>query len=187
MDYAISNLLITSRVTEGKIVKKFILAILLSAFIAAPAFAADARYYAGLKVGSVTNSVPGTSESSTSFGVFGGYTINPNFAVELGYTDLGSVVSGTITFSSLELSAVGTYPINDQWSLYGKLGMASTTETGLGSSVSRSDVTYGIGGNYKLNPTTDLRFGLDRYGFGDDVTFVKGDSSSISVGAVFKF
>jgi len=167
-----------------KFVKKTMIAIAISSAFVATANAGN--MYAGVKAGSVSNSVPGLSESSTSFGVFGGYTINPNFAVELGYTDLGSV-GGLINFSAIDLSAVGTFPVSGQFSLYGKLGMASTTESALGFSVSRTDVTYGVGGEYKVSETVGIRLGWDHYGFGDDVTFIKGDSSLISVSGVFKF
>jgi len=165
--------------------KKIIMAMLLSAFVAAPAVAADAPFYAGVKLGSASNSI--TSETSSGFGVFGGYTFNPYLAVEGGYTSLGSVGSGLISLNALEISAVGSFPINEQFFLFGKLGMASTTESGLGLSATRAAATFGFGGQYNISPTTGIRFGWDQYRFGDDIIFVKGDSSVISVGAVLKF
>lgn len=165
--------------------KKIAIAALLSAFVAAPAVAAD--MYAGIKVGSVNNSAGSASESSSSFGVFGGHTINPSFAVEVGYTDLGSVSSGIIKFTALELSAVGSFPINEQLSLFGKLGMANTAETGLGLTGNRTAATFGFGGQYNVAPTVGVRVGFDRYSFGDGIIFKQGDSSLVSVGGVFKF
>ncbi len=165
--------------------KKIALAVLLSSFVAAPAFAAN-DLYAGIKVGSANKKVPGTSESSTAVGVFGGYTINPNFAVEVGYTDLGKVQS-TISFTSFDVSALGSWPINQQFSLYGKVGLASTKEEAFGLSVTRSAPTYGLGGQYNVTPTVGIRLGWDRHSFGDDVIWRKGDSDLVSVAGVFKF
>jgi len=165
--------------------KKIAIAILLSAFVATNAFAADTPFYAGIKLGSSNKKVPGTSESSSAWGVFGGYSVNPNFAVELGYTDLGSVAS-TINFSAFEVSAVGIYPINDQFSVYGKLGLASTKEEALGLSETRSTATFGLGGHLNVNQTVAVRLGWDRHSFGGNL-FTEGDSDLVSVAALFKF
>jgi OOP family OmpA-OmpF porin len=171
---------------KGKYMKKIAIVALLSVFAAAPAVAAD--MYVGVKAGSVSNKV-NTSESSNSFGISGGYTINPNFAVEVGYTDLGDVASGVIKFSALEISAVGSYPINEQFSLFGKLGMANTTEklSALSLEGKRTAATYGLGGQYNVSPTIGVRLGWEHYGFGDGTTFNEGDSSLVSLGGVFKF
>lgn len=118
--------------------------------------------------------------------MFGGYTVNPNFAVELGYTDLGSIVS-VIDFSTFDVSAVGIYPINDQFSVYGKLGMASTKEEALGVSGTRSAVTFGLGGQFNVNQSVGVRLGWDRHSFGDNTNFTEGDSDLVSVAALFKF
>jgi len=166
--------------------KKIAIALLLSACVATPAVAADAPFYAGIKLGSANKKVPGTNESSSAWGVFGGYTINPNFAVELGYTDLGKVAS-VIDFSTFEVSAVGIYPINDQFSVYGKLGLASTKEEALGVSATRSTATLGLGGQFNVSQTVAVRLGWDRHSFGDNNNFTEGDSDLISVSALYKF
>ena len=166
--------------------KKIAIAVLLSAFVAAPAFAAD--MYVGVKLGSAKNEVSGITESSSAFGVFGGYTIIQNLAVEVGYTDLGSMAAGIIKLSTLELSAVGSVPINEQFSIFGKLGMANTAEKGSGLTVNRSVATIGLGGQYKVAPTFGIRIGWDVYGFGDDNTIFKtGASNLLSISGVFKF
>lgn len=167
--------------------KKLAFAVLLSAVVAAPAVAADTPFYIGVKAGTADKKVTGTSESSGAFGVFGGYAFNPNFAVELGYTDLGSVASGAIKFTTFDVSAVGSYPINEQFSLYGKLGMANTKEKGFGASETRSAVTFGLGGQLNVNQSVGFRLGFDRHSFGGGTTFVKGDSDLVSVAALFRF
>jgi OOP family OmpA-OmpF porin len=167
--------------------KKIVMAILLSVFVVAPAVAAETPFYIGVKIGSATESVTGASESSSAFGVLGGYAINPNFAVEAGYTDLGAVQSRTVKFTAFDVSAVGFFPISQQISLYGKLGMASTKEDGGGYSGTRSAVTFGLGGQFSVNQNVGVRLGYDRYSFGDGVNFYRGNSNLISVGALFKF
>jgi OOP family OmpA-OmpF porin len=167
--------------------KNLSIAILLSAFIAAPAVAADTGGYVGVKLGSANKDVPGASETNSAIGVFGGYSFNSNVAVEVGYTNLGTVLLGNVKFTSLEASAVGTYPINQQFSLYGKLGMASTKEEGLGFSETRTAATYGLGGQFNVDPKIGIRLGWEHYSFGDGAIFTKGNASLVSVAGVFKF
>lgn len=166
--------------------KKIAIAILMSVFIAAPAVAADSGVYIGVKAGSSKKSVSGASETSNALGVFGGYAFNPNFAVELGYTDLGSVAS-IIEFTTVDVGAVGSFPISDQFSLYGKLGIASTDEKALGLSGKRTAATFGLGGQFNVTRSAGLRLGYDRHSFGDGTIFTEGDSDMWSVAAVFSF
>lgn len=170
--------------------KKISIVLLLSVFIAVPAFAADTGGYAGLKLGSAEKSVSGTSERNGAFGVFGGYSFNPNVAVEVGYTDLGTAASGIIKFTTWDFSAVGTFPVNQQFSIYGKLGLASTKEEALGDSATRSAATYGLGGQFNVNPNVGIRLGWDRHSFGgtgSSIVFTDGNSNMYSVSALYKF
>jgi len=168
--------------------KNVSIVLLLSAFIAVPAVAADMGGYVGVKLGSANKSVSGgVSDTNSAVGVFGGYSFNPNVAVELGYTDLGTAAPGSVKFTTWDVSAVGTYPINVQFSLYGKLGMASTKEEGGGYSAIRSAATYGLGGQFNVNPDVAIRLGWEHYGFGDGPTFYQGDASLVSLAGVFKF
>jgi len=56
--------------------KKIAIAVLLSAFVAAPAVAADTGGYVGVNVGSAKIDSPGF-DTTTSFGVLGGYSFQP--------------------------------------------------------------------------------------------------------------
>lgn len=127
-----------------------------------------------------------------------GYQYSPNLALEVGYLDLGQVSATshtTDTTSSditrtrsiqetseqrgLLFSAVGSYPINEQWQLKGHLGLVwlDQTATGLanGQSVnavgtvvatdnenaSKSNKEWapviGLGTGYQLNPDWQLQ------------------------------
>jgi OmpA-OmpF porin, OOP family len=172
--------------------KKIAIAALLSAVIAAPAVAAD--MYAGVNLGQTKYDISGaTKNTATAFGILGGYTFNENFAAEAAYTSLGSVdiVPGvTVKGHVIGLSGVGSYPFNQQFSLFGKLGFARTTVEGSGpncigcTSDNKSGVTFGFGGQYNVSPTVGIRAGFDRYKVGINPT---KNADVMSVGGVFKF
>lgn len=167
--------------------KKIAIAVLLSAFVAAPAVAADTPFYAGVNVGSAEIDSTGFS-STTSFGLLGGYTFNENVAAEVAYTNFGTKDLGfgfSYKSSALSISGVGSYPINEQFSVFAKLGFASTTLELTGfPSESKSDLTYGFGGQFNVNKQIGIRLGYDVYKVGSGTSV---DQKVASVGAVFKF
>jgi OmpA-OmpF porin, OOP family len=168
--------------------KKIAVAILLSAFVAVPAVASD--MYVGVNVGSAKIDSPGF-DTTTSFALLGGYTFNEYFAAELALINFGSKdysIPGTITVKSsgFSISGVGSYPINEQFSVFAKLGLASTTLEATGfSSTSKSDLTYGLGGQFNVNKQIGIRLGYDVYKVSDSVLTV--DQKVTSIGALFKF
>jgi OOP family OmpA-OmpF porin len=125
-------------------------------------------------------------ESDWAWNLMAGYKITRNWAVELGYVDLGrftasgrfagvpSSISADVT--GWNVSAVGTLPLNDMFSVYGKLGYfrskadATATVAGsLGRGTSRqSDVTAGIGARYHLTRNVSLLAEANYYGLGDN-------------------
>lgn len=172
---------------KGKMMKNVIVALFLFANFATSAFAADQAFYIGANIGSAKKAVPDASETNTAFGVFGGYSFNEYIAAEVGYIDLGKAANDLINFNTFDVTLVGSYPINPQFSLFGKLGMASTKEEAFGLSETRSAVTYGLGGQFNLDRSVAFRLGYDRYSFGNDTIFAKGDADLYSVSALFKF
>jgi OmpA-OmpF porin, OOP family len=165
--------------------KKTAIAALISfsAFVAAPAGAAvyyDTSYgfYGGVKVGAVNydfNNV--TNNSQAGYGLLLGYNFSPNFGVELEYNNLGSfdttdpAIGSSVKGTSLGISAVGTIPLNRQFSLYGKMGIATTTLhdrpqpgfSGPDFTFSDTDLTLGFGGLFNVTPFVGLRVGYDFY------------------------
>ena len=164
--------------------KKILAVVLLSS--AAPAFAGSldmTDFYAGvtLGTGSANFSTPAAGfivenpKSKPVYGVFGGYRYNKNLAVELAYTGASYIyttppTTGLRTLSKqivFAMTAVGTMPVSDEFSIYGKLGIAraSSENTGMGEqNTSRVAPTYGIGAEYKFTPHIAGRFGVDVYG-----------------------
>lgn len=175
--------------------KKIAIAVILSTFVAAPAVAAD--MYAGVRAGTGKASIDNvvlTDDSDTGWGVFGGYAINSNFAVEVEYLDLGEAKDGTDGYDTngYSISAVGTFPIDSQFSLFGKLGYAMITTEGTGTAaggpdVDSDDFAYGLGAQYNISPEVGIRLGWDKYKLDDSTLNVKGDISLISVSGLIKF
>ena len=175
--------------------------------VSAPALAQDSRWYAGFGLGMSTAKDacdgvgPGIScdDEDTAFKILGGYRINPNFAVEVGYTDLGKasaseigVGTASIESSGFEVLAVGIAPISPQWSLYGKVGLFSwdLDVKGTGGSLSESgnELTYGFGASYDFSRTTALRLEYQSYtDVGDANTTGTSDINVLGAALIFKF
>lgn len=160
-------------------------------------------FYAGAAFGSTTIDddgfdAIGFDDSDTGFKVFGGYDFNPYFAIEASYFDFGEgsgtfddVILGSFDFdvgvSGFDASAVGTLPVSDSLSVFGKVGVASydidahVTVPGFGSgSESESDMTYGAG--------VALDFGQ----FGvrleyEAINVDDGEASMLSIGGFYRF
>ncbi|MDR3391994.1 MAG: porin family protein [Sulfuriferula sp.] len=175
--------------------------VLLSAMVAAPVFAADDGFYAGLGIGDGklgVNTITGLSKSSDLVvGGIVGYQINRNFAAEMQYTGIGKAtdtVGNTVKGDAFSLTAVGTLPLNESFDLYGKLGVAdskTTTSAGFaGTGTSRTALTYGIGAQYNVNARAGVRLGWDRYGAATaDATGTKTNFNAdvFGVSAIIKF
>ena len=191
--------------------KKIAIAALLSSFVAAPAFAADEGLYAGVTLGTARTGtvLPAggmTKSSDTVLGILGGYQFTKNWGIEGFYTGAGKWALGTAAngasgkADAWGISGVGTLPVSDAFSVYGKLGYASTKTKATGvaagvagdMSATRGAITYGLGGVYNVNQSVGIRFGWDRYAAatvnGTAVGVKDNYNSNVySLGAVFKF
>jgi OOP family OmpA-OmpF porin len=83
--------------------------------------------------------------------------------------------------SALGVSAVGKLPLQNNFSLFGRLGLNNARIKGNGGSDSSVELGYGIGASYAYSPTVDFRAEWERIAF-DSV-----DGSLLSVGVVMKF
>lgn len=170
--------------------KKTVAVALLSAVVALPVYAAGNGAYAGIKVGSNHVGFNALSDSSdTAYGVLLGYQYNRNFAIEGEYTDLRrfTTIAGVTGKSDVwGLSALGIMPLENRFSVFGKLGIArSDTTTSAATGERRTAATYGLGGQFDATPMIGLRLSWERYGVG-----VVGQSSHdnlYSLAAAFRF
>ncbi len=173
--------------------------------IASMAQPATAQWYGGVSVGSSDTkldqsvlTVPAATANSftkddtdTGYKIQAGYTINPNFAIEGGYVNLGKFsltnnvtapvvgsLKGSGKADGWNLVAVGSLPIGNDFSLIGKLGtIYSTTKVDLatsgavvlvaGTPINREknewNWTYGLGLQYALSKTISLRGEWERF------------------------
>jgi OmpA-OmpF porin, OOP family len=150
-----------------------------------------------------------------SYKFYAGYQFTPYFALEGGYVNLGKVnAAGTFTFpfppggtftdtiqaNGWNVDAVGTLPVIENLSLYGRLGWVRAkvtanivAQTGFGAmsfpSQARSTGThYGIGGQYKLNQNWAVRAEYERFNkIGNPLTTGQGDIHLYGMSAQYRF
>jgi OOP family OmpA-OmpF porin len=124
--------------------------------------------YVDLTIGSSDFSKPsngigifGNDQRATAYSVsMGNYVFSPNWGVEVGYTDFGSVnrAGGRTTADGIHLHLIGRAPINPQWSVLGKVGttygrtdVSSAASSGVPSGSERDfGWSYGLGVEVQL-------------------------------------
>ncbi|MBI4192510.1 MAG: outer membrane beta-barrel protein [Betaproteobacteria bacterium] len=197
---------------------------LAAAFASAPA-AAQSNFYGVANIGSSTIDVDpssvnafaianGTAVVSTvpdnhdlAFKLQLGYRFSNNYALEGGYTDLGKAGFTTVTAAPstvggkkeaylFNLDLVGTWPLNQTFSLLGRFGIyywetKSILPFGAGT-IGIKDTSYdfklGAGVQYELSKTVALRAEYERLnGVGSATTTGDSKINMLSVGAVLKF
>ena len=123
-------------------------------------------------------------DKDTGYKAFVGYRLSQRWGVELGYAKLGdfnsnySDLNTKTEATSWTLAATGAFPINAQFSLLGRLGVArntaefSETEIPGGASASakktKTGLFWGLGAQYNYSQKIALRLDYDNYGkFGE--------------------
>ena len=139
----------------------------------------------------------------TGFKVFGGYMFNRHFGVEGAYVNLGEVsysgdffglpvTGGKVEVSGFNVAALGSYPITEQFSVFGKIGLfiweveASDTTGGVPFSAKEdgTDISFGVGLGYNFTRNLGVRLEWERF----KVEAVsKADADLISLGVVWRF
>jgi len=147
------------------------------------AFAAQPNtFYAGADVGKTR--VSDWDERETSYGVFAGYNFHQNFAVEAGYRRLGEEKNYgyKITGDQAALSVIGSLPVAEQVSVYGRLGVnrleGKVSSGGFSVSDSTTKALVGVGASYAFTPAVSGRVELQRAG---------SDTTNLSAGVSFQF
>ncbi len=181
--------------------------------VSSPVFA---QGYVGVGLGQSSADVeavdfgPGVTASiddtDTAFKIFAGYAINPNFALEAGYTDLGEVgvdytdginwVKERYEVNAFYVSAIGSVPVG-QANLFAKFGFArwdldgsASASTGASASASWSgtDPLLGIGVSFNATDVLMLRAEFERFmDIGDENESGQSDVDVIGVSAAVKF
>lgn len=169
----------------------------------------DVRITSGLLNSGFTSTSINDDDRSTGYKIYGGYQFNRNFALEGGYFDLGKfgfnattvpagTLSGSIKLRGLNLDLVGSLPITQRLSAFGRLGVnyaeARDSFTGTGAvnvldpnpSKRDTNLKVGLGLQYALTQSLAMRAELERYRINDAVGN-KGDIDLVSVGLVYRF
>ena len=127
-----------------------------------------------------------------------GNQLNANFGVEGSY---GPAIEGTMSGfgetlvgenTEWQFAAVGTAPIGNGLSVFGKAGMAfwDIQESGSGcdfiqcQSISGNDFLMGFGAKYDISPTMAIRGQYETHKVGKTVSY---DLNTLSMGLLFKF
>jgi OmpA-OmpF porin, OOP family len=179
-----------------------------------PAFAQgqDTGFYVGAALGQTEVSIDcegatSCDEKDSSWKIFGGYQFNKHFAVELGYSDFGEASAsgpagglGTASVkfetTAFELVAVGSLPLGDRFSIFGKAGLyradtdINASVTALGSvsdSDSNTDLTFGVGVRFDILRNLGIRAEWQRYSDVSANDFGESDIDVISIGVLWRF
>jgi len=184
--------------------KKYLLAGLFVASLGSTSIAAAGAgdTYVGFSLGNVSQDESGVDiDDAIGWKIFGGYALNDVLAVEGGYTSFGDAdytipsifapgVSASLETTGFEIAAVGNFPVNSQFSLFGKVGLlawdSEASASGPGGSASDSetgtDVFFGVGGQYEISGNLAIRGSWERYTLDGDL-----DIDFLSASAVFGF
>jgi len=137
-------------------------------------------------------------DGDTAIKIFAGYQFNRYVAGEFGYVDLGRAKStaGGLTdevkVRAWELSAVGSVPVVDRFSLFGRFGVyfaeaeENTNFTG-NSSHSNNDLTYGFGARYDFTRNLAVRGELQRYSSVGGGNSTKTDIDLLAISVLWMF
>jgi OOP family OmpA-OmpF porin len=169
----------------------------------------DQRITSGMLTGGLSTTSISNRDRDIGYKLYGGYQFNPNFSMEGGYFDLGKfgfrantspigTLDGNIKVRGLNLDLVGTLPITEKFSMFGRGGLiyaqSRDSFSGTGSvgvsnpNPSKSDAGYkfGLGLQYAFTQSLAMRTEVERYRINDAVGH-KGDVDLVSIGLVYRF
>jgi len=121
------------------------------------------------------NGVSDCDKKDTAWRILGGYQFHRNIAAELGY-GLMYDKSG-VEVKALEAVAVGMFPIANQFSIIGKLGLANID---VNPGDDKTELTWGLGVQYDFSRNLGVRALWQRYETDEAIDF-------LAVGVTWKF
>jgi len=166
---------------------------LMLSLLGAPALASGT--YVGAKLGSTTYDYTGISNNGqSSFGLLLGTSVSPNLSMEVEYHDLGGFESPNylVTGSALSMSGLASAALSRELSLFGKLGIASTTlfedpkAGGATATYNNLGLGIGLGAQFNISPWVGVRVGIDSFKVGNSIRPVTR-ARLIYVSGVFQF
>ena len=130
--------------------------ILLAAALVASCGLASAQGYAGALIGmsqfSIDCPVASCDKSDTAFKIYGGYEVSDGIAVEVGYTDFGTLGVGTggkIDVSALSVVGAFRFPLSADLTGVGRLGLGYVSaDSNVRASEDSANLYAGLGLEY---------------------------------------
>lgn len=158
-------------------IKQITAAVLLAATSFAASAAEPTNFYAGGDIGSSKFEDAG---HKTSFGAFAGYTFNENFAIEAGFRRLGkwNIEGSDVKANQLAISVLGSVPVADQVSVYGRLGYNRVESKWDDQKDTQNKALFGVGVSYAITKEVSARIEWQR---------PVSHSHNISVGVAYHF
>jgi OOP family OmpA-OmpF porin len=147
--------------------KKSLLAALLGCVLAAPLFAHAEDSYVSVSVGNSKYDLSDTDKTATGVGIAYGQSITDMVGYEVGYVRFGNVKPSGFKFDaqSFYLAGVGTYPVSEAVSAYGKLGATVNRYDDDGDKHTKLRPLIGAGLGYKF--TKEWSAGVEYVYFGE--------------------
>jgi OOP family OmpA-OmpF porin len=164
------------------------------AAVSAQAQVAGTGLYVGGSVGQSKwrgDDLPGLDTSKTGGKVYGGYEFTPNFALELGWVELGkfNTDGASVKANGPFLDAVGKVPFAAGWSGLARAGLfqgkLERNVFGFNDDDNGTGYKLGLGVQYDLTQNAAIRTEYERYRFKAFDT--KPDTDLLSVGFNFRF
>jgi OOP family OmpA-OmpF porin len=156
----------------------------------------DQGFYMGADIGRAKQNLSAgamtSDRNANSLNLYGGYQLDKNFAVELGYADLGKAKIGDTSAKTKALNAdlLARTALTQDLSLYGRLGAARyDRDFSAGGSDHTVGFKVGAGLEYKLSEQLSLRGELTRY---NNVPTADGQgfgrtANNVSAGVKYRF
>ncbi len=167
------------------------------------ASAGSSSFENDIATGLITSGTVDTN--SSGFKLYAGYQLSDYFGAELAYVDLGNagysgsyfgvpVTGGKVEVWGLNMSLVGTLPLNSTFALFGKVGLfaweakSKDTTGGVPFSdvVSGGDFSWGAGLSVRFTKSLSARVEWERFGL-TGYDFDLGNASLLSFGMAYKF
>lgn len=134
------------------------------------------------------------NDSSTALRIGGGYQFVPMWGAEISYGTYGNAsksgIAGDWKSSGWQASGIGTFPVWENISVIGKIGLARTDYklTASSQSSTTTNLAFGIGAQYRLGEQISLRAQYEDMGtVGDANTTGTTKLTLISAGVIFRF
>jgi OOP family OmpA-OmpF porin len=168
----------------------------------------DTGWYLGASIGQSTVDIEGCGggvdcdDKDTSWRILGGYQLNRNFSIELGFHQFGDASASApgerVDFeaNAFELVGVGYLPMGSNFGLYGKAGFYRGETKASGNTIAfgpidvketNTDFTFGLGLQYSFSPQLSIRGEWQRYADVGGGDIEASDVDVMSVGLVVRF